>query len=76
MPRYVTVSAKIPEELKKQMEELGLRPGQVIREAIEERVRERLLLEVERRAGKLLPKLEKITDEEVSRMIREDREGR
>ncbi len=70
---YVTVSAKIPRELKRLLERYGIRPGPVIREALEEAVRRRMAEELESRARRLAGKAG-AGDEDVARYIREDRE--
>jgi len=70
---YVVVAAKIPRKLKDLMDELGVKPGPVIRKALEEEVRRRTLEKLEERARKLLEKLPEISDEEIARLIREDR---
>jgi polyhydroxyalkanoate synthesis regulator phasin len=71
---YVTVSAKIPRRLKELMDELGIKPGPVIRRAIEEEVRRRVLERLESEIGEVVEELSTIPDEEVARLIREDRE--
>ncbi len=73
---YVTVSAKIPRRLKELMDRYGVKPGPVIREALEREVRMRILEEAEREAKRLRDKLSRIPDEEFARLIREDREAR
>ena len=73
---YVTVSAKIPRRLKELLDLYGVKVGPVVRRALEEEVRRRALLKIEERAKVLSGKLRHITDEEVARLIREDREGR
>jgi len=73
---YTTVSAKIPKELKDLMDKYGIKPGPVIREALEREVRRRVLEEAEKRAKKLSGKLKEIPDEEIAKLIREDRESR
>ena len=72
---YVTVSAKIPCELKELMDKYGIKPGPIIRRALEE-VRKRILEEIEAEAKELSKKVSHISDEEIARIIREDREGR
>jgi polyhydroxyalkanoate synthesis regulator phasin len=74
MGDYVVVAAKIPRKLKDLMDELEIKPGPVIRKALEEEVRRRTLKKLEERARKLLEKLPEISDEEIARLIREDRE--
>lgn len=71
---YATVSAKIPEDLKKLLDEYGIKPGPVIRKALEEEVRRRILSEIEEKAKALSKKLPPISDEEIAEIIREDRE--
>jgi len=73
---YVTVSAKIPRELKEFMDRFGIKPGPIIREALEREVRKRILEEAEGRAKELSEKLKNIPDEEIARLIHEDRELR
>lgn len=73
---YVTVSAKIPRELKELLDKYGIKPGPVIRRALEEEVKRKILEEIEEKARQLSKKLSHITDEEIARIIREDREAR
>ncbi len=73
MPQ-VTVSAKIPKELKELMDKYGIRPGPVIRRALEEEVKRKILEEVEKEARELSKSLRQISDEEIAKLIREDRE--
>jgi hypothetical protein len=76
MPKTVTVSAKVPEELRKKMAELGIVPSDVIRKALEEAVRDRsrqLLLEQITAASAIA---KKVSEEEWVRAIRESRDSR
>ena len=73
---YVTVSAKIPRRLKKLLDKYGVKPGPVIRRALEEEVKKCMLSEIEEKARELSKRISHIPDEEVARIIREDREGR
>ena len=70
----VTVSAKIPRRLKELLDKYGIKPGPVIRRALEEEVRRRMLSEIEERAKKLSERVSHIPDEEIVEIIREDRE--
>jgi len=72
---YVTVSAKIPRRLKELLDRYGIKPGPIIRRALEEAVR-RMLEGAEERARRLSEKAVHIPDDEVARIIREDREVR
>lgn len=74
MRELTAVSAKIPKELKDKIKEFGINPGPIIRRALEEEVRKMELKKLERRSEKIAEMLEKIDDEEVVRLIREDRE--
>ena len=49
--------------------------GLVVRKALEEEIRRRVLLKIEEKAKELGEKLQNISDEEIARLIREDREG-
>ncbi|OYT50914.1 MAG: hypothetical protein B6U76_11940 [Desulfurococcales archaeon ex4484_217_2] len=73
---YVTVSAKIPRRLKELLEKYGIKPGPIIRKALEEEVKKRMLSEIEEEARKLSKKILHIPDEEIARIIREYREKR
>ena len=73
---YVTVSAKIPKRLKELLDKYGIKPGPIIRRALEEEVKKHILSEVERKARELSRKVSHIPDEEIARLIREDREGK
>jgi|UniRef100_A0A7C3WT28 hypothetical protein len=73
---YVTVSAKIPRRLKEMLDRYGIKPGPIIRRALEEEVRKRVLGELEEKARELSARLAHVSDEEVAALIREDRESR
>ena len=70
---YVTVSAKIPRKLKELLDKYGIKPGPVIRRALEEEVRKRLLEGIEAKARELSSRVSHIPDEEIAKLIREDR---
>jgi len=76
MGKQVTITAKIPVELKKKLARLGVNVSGLTRKALEREV-ERLERERLRRladeAGEIL---RKIPTEEIVRTIREDRDGR
>ena len=73
---YVTVSAKVPRKLKELLDRYGIKPGPIIRRALEEEVKKHILSEVEEKAKKLSKRASHIPDEEIAKIIREDREGR
>ena len=62
MTRRVTVSARIDAELRRKLRELGIKPSEVIRKALEREVEERLklqLFEKVERASKIIMKVGK-----------------
>uniref|UniRef100_A0A7J2T9F0 CopG family transcriptional regulator n=1 Tax=Ignisphaera aggregans TaxID=334771 RepID=A0A7J2T9F0_9CREN len=73
---YVTVSAKIPRKLKELLHKYGIKPGPIIKRALEEEVKKLVLTELEEEARRISGKLSHISDEEVVSLIREDREKR
>ena len=73
---YATVSAKIPRKLKELLDKYGIKPGIIIRKALEEEAKKRILSKIENKAKKLSKKLPQISNEEIVRLIREDRRGR
>lgn len=76
MGRYVTVSVKIPEDLKDRMKRLGIRPAQVLRKAIEDKVRKEEAKLLDRKLERMRPVLDRVSSEEAVRYIREDRDRR
>lgn len=75
MSKSATVSAKVPKELKKSAQKLGINISSLTREALEkevEREKRRLLKEKAEKAGKIL---RKIPREEIVKAIRETRES-
>jgi len=71
---YVTVSVKVPSELREKMRELGIEASKVLRRAIEEEVRRREIEKVKEVIEELKPTLTEVSVEEVVRSIRQDRE--
>ncbi|MBS7626408.1 hypothetical protein KEJ51_05135 [Candidatus Bathyarchaeota archaeon] len=76
MGKYVTVSVKLPQELKEKIEKLGIKPSKLLRKAIEEELRRREIESIKGEIMKLKPALDKITIERLIESIREDRESR
>jgi len=76
MGKYVTVSVKVPLEVKKRLEELGIKPSEVLRRAIEEELERRELEEIEKELGKLSSVLSKFSKDFIVESVREDRESR
>ncbi len=76
MGEYVTVSTKVRRELKEEAERLGVRISTFLRQALEEEVKRRKLLMLERRLEELSDVLDKLDVERVVKSIRKDREAR
>ena len=76
MGKYVTVSAKVRRELLEQAKQLGINVSKLIREALEEEVRKRKLMQLEEKLRRKGDILAKIDVGEVVKLIREDREAR
>ncbi|MBS7288198.1 MAG: hypothetical protein KIH01_05515 [Candidatus Freyarchaeota archaeon] len=76
MGKYVTVSVKVPLEVKRKLEELGIKPSEVLRRAIDEELRRRELEEIERELSGLDAILNKFSKDFVVKSIREDRDSR
>jgi len=70
----VTVSVKIPEELKNRMKKLGIKPARVLRKAIEDEVRKEEAKVLEKKLERLRPVPDRLSSEAVTRSIREDRD--
>jgi antitoxin component of RelBE/YafQ-DinJ toxin-antitoxin module len=73
---YVTVSAKIDKELRKKLAELGIRPSEVIRRALEKEVEERMMQRLYRKVEEASKIIKKIDREMWIKSIRESREER
>jgi len=72
--KLVAVTAKIPEDLRKRLEEMGVNVSGLIREVLEREV-ERLEVEKLRRlAGEAGEILRKVPAEEIVKTVRESRE--
>jgi len=73
MQDYITVSVKVPRRLKELLDKYGIRPGPLVRQALEEEVRRMVLRELEDEIKGISEEMKSISDEEVVRLIREDR---
>lgn len=76
MGETVTVSAKIDVRLRRKLDELGIKPSEAIRKAlereVEEKTREKLLKDVDEASNIL----SKISGEDWAKAIRESRDER
>jgi len=69
----VTISVRIPRELKKKIDSYGIKISEVVRKALEEEVRRRELEEAVKAAEELRELFSRIPDEEIVRVIKEYR---
>jgi hypothetical protein len=76
MTQDVTVSTKIPKQLKEEMQRLKIKPAKILRRAIEDEVKRREIEELKKELAHLRPTLEKVTTNDVVKGIREDRDNR
>ena len=72
----VVISAKIPKSLKEEIDRLGIKISDVVREALIEAVRKKKLERLKEKRRRLRKILEKIPDNRIVKSIRESREGR
>jgi len=76
MGKYVTVSVKIPREIKERLDRLGVKTSELLRRAIMEELRRREVEELKKEIEELRDVLERISPKFVVDSIREDRESR
>ncbi len=74
MKRYATISAKIPEEERKEIKKLGLNPTVIIRKAVEEEIRRARNKDLIEKMKRVAPIISKLNLDEIVSDIREDRE--
>ncbi|MCW4002585.1 MAG: hypothetical protein NWE95_01540 [Candidatus Bathyarchaeota archaeon] len=72
----VTVSTKIPKQLKEKILRLKIKPSKILRKALEEEVKKREVQELKEEINKLKPTLEKMSLQDAVKSIREDRDSR
>lgn|GEM_PF-223473 len=73
---YVTVSAKIPRELREKLAEVGVKPSEVIRRALEEELEERTRKMLEEKVEKASSIISKVGREGWVKAVREGRDQR
>ena len=76
MSKYVTVSVKIPRELKEKLERYGIKPSKLLKKAIMEELKRKEIQELEKMRAELSDIIAKFSKEFIVRSIREDREKR
>ena len=72
----MTVSARINVELRRKLRELGIKPSEVIKRALEREVEERLKMQLYRKVKKASEIIKKVGRESWIKAIRESREER
>jgi antitoxin CcdA len=72
----VTISTKIPKQLKEKIQRLKIKPSKILRKALEDEVKKREVEELKEEIKKLQPLLERVSMEDIVKSIREDRESR
>jgi len=72
----VTISVRIPRELKEKIDRYGVKISEVVRKALEEEVRRRELEEAAEAAEELGKIFSRIPDDEIVRIIKEYRGAR
>ena len=76
MGKYVTVSVKIPVELKEELERYGIKPSALLKKAIEQELKKREIQRIKEEIEKVKTILDRLSIGEVVKLIREDRERR
>ena len=76
MGRYVTVSVKVPVEVRDKLRKYGVKLSELLKRAIYEELRRREVEEVERELSELRHVLKGFSRKFVVRALREDRESR
>jgi antitoxin component of RelBE/YafQ-DinJ toxin-antitoxin module len=71
-----TVSAKIDVRLRKKLAELGIKPSEAIRRALEKEVEEKLKAKLRTEVEATSPILSKVREKEWAKAVRESREER
>ena len=74
MAKYVTISARILEEKKKEMKKYNLQPTEIIREAIDAEIKRRKAEEIKQKLETVSTELTKINLEKTAELIREERD--
>ena len=76
MGKYITVSVKVPVEIKERMKKLNIKPSKLLRKTIEEEIKRREVELINEELATLRPVLDRIPLDEAVKSIREDRESR
>ena len=74
--KYETVSVKVPQTVKEKMKQLGIKPSELLRRAIEEEIKRKQVQNIKQEIRNLKTTLDKIPTETTTQNIREDRKHR
>ena len=74
MTKQVTVSARIDVELRRKLRELGIKPSEVIKKALEREVEERLKLQLYGKVERASEIISRVGREAWVKAVRESRE--
>jgi hypothetical protein len=72
----VTVSTKIPKQLKEKVRRLKIKPSKILRQALEDEVKRLEIEELKQEIKKIQPILDKISTQNAVKSIREDRDSK
>ena len=75
MVESVTVSAKIPKQLKEKMQHFNIKPSKILRKALKMKLKKERA-RAEQEINNLKPTLEKVSMQNIVKNIREDRDSR
>ncbi len=76
MTKQVTITARIPEELKKRLTELGVNLSSLVRQSLEKELKRLEMQRLQERAEDAAHILERIPADEIIEAIRAGRESR
>jgi post-segregation antitoxin (ccd killing protein) len=76
LSKSVTVSTKIPKELKEKLKQLKIKPSKILRKALEDEIRQREAEKLKQDIEKMKTPLNKVSINEIVKSIKEDRTRR
>ncbi len=75
MQKYTTISVKISKEEREEMRALNIKPSKLVRAAISERLKEERIKRLKSVRGRMDVIFQRLTSEDVTASIREDRDS-
>ncbi len=76
MKEVTIISIRIPKEIKSRMRELGIKPSDAARAGIDMEIRRHELLKLQKRAAAYKGKWVEVSDKQIAKDVREDRDSR